>query len=92
MTVEILIFVTPTCPSCKPVFDKIDRVVEEIKKEINSTIEIKKMDVTEKENLNIALKYNVKTVPTLVINGSEIIKGAPEKDELVEIIKKHLKS
>jgi small redox-active disulfide protein 1 len=90
MTVEIQIFVTPTCPSCQPAFDRTDRVVEEIKEEIGATIEVKKVDVTEPGNLKLALKYNVKTVPTIVVGGSDIIQGVPDRDELLETVRRYL--
>ncbi|GCC11398.1 thioredoxin [archaeon] len=90
MTIEIQIFVTPTCPSCQPVFDETYRVVNEIKKEIGASIEVKKIDVTEKGNLKMALKYNVKTVPTIVIGSKDIIKGVPDRDELLEMVKRHM--
>lgn len=90
MTVEIQIFVTPTCPSCQPAFDQTDQVVEAIKKEIGATVEIKKIDVTEKANLKLAHKYMIKTVPTLVIGGEDVIKGVPDREELLSIVKRHL--
>lgn len=89
MSIEVLVFVTPSCPSCQPVFEKTDKVIEEIKKELNIPIEIRKVDVSKKENLRLALKYNVKSVPTVVVNGRNIIRGVPQKDELRKIIEKY---
>ncbi len=73
MSVRVQIFVTPTCPSCEPVFEETFRVVEEVKKEAGVEISVEKIDVTEKENLNLALKYGVKSVPTIVVCGRKVL-------------------
>jgi len=93
--VKIEIFVTPTCPSCQPVFDRTFEIVEEIKREFGSEIEIEKIDVTRKENLSKAWKFKVTKVPTIVVNGNVIITETLEKERLLEILegmKKHASS
>ncbi len=87
MSVRVQIFVTPTCPSCEPVFEETFRVVEEVKKEAGVEISVEKIDVTEKENLNLALKYGVKSVPTIVVCGRKVLRGVPDKDILLDAVR-----
>ncbi len=88
MVVKVQIFVTPTCPSCEPVFEETFRVVEEVRRKLDIEIDVEKIDVTKKENLKLALKYGVKSVPTIVVCGKEVIRGVPNKDTLIKIIRK----
>lgn len=90
MSLKIEVFTTPPCASCKPALDKTERVVEELKAELRSDIRVEKVDITKKENLARAWKYSITSVPTIVIAGKEKLIGIPKKDEILEIIKKHI--
>jgi glutaredoxin len=88
LTIDI--YVTPTCGSCEPAFSKTFELVEEIKKELGQVIVVNRIDITQNENHKKALKFEVKSVPTLVVGGEDVVRGVPNKEELLRLARKHL--
>jgi thioredoxin 1 len=85
--VEVKKFFGHWCSPCK----LLAPVIEEIKKEMPN---VKFVDVDVDENYELASKYGVRGVPTVVIerDGVEVKRfvGMKQKSELVNEIKSHL--
>ena len=77
-------FYADWCGPCK----MISPVIEAVAKE-NETIKFVKINVDEAQNL--AMEYNIMSIPTLVVikNGEEVNRavGLLDKSELIELIK-----
>lgn len=61
----ILKFYSPTCGPCKVVSKNLEQIKE---------IEIKNIDVTDSANEELLNKYNIKTIPTLIIEEDNEVK------------------
>ncbi len=67
------------CPKCKATFDVIHSVV--IEQKLNA--EIKK-----EEDILEIVKYNIMSLPAIVIDGKVKIKGyVPTREEIINILK-----
>lgn len=81
-------FFAEWCGPCK----LMGPVIEELSKEYENKVKIGKLNVD--ENKNIAEKYNIMSIPTLIIfqNGKPIqtITGYAVKEQLKEAIDKYL--
>ena len=67
-------------------------ILEDVKDELSSSIEIFKVDVDDNEKL--ARSFGIMSIPTLIlfVNGQQKEKhiGLMQQDELVDIIKKYI--
>ncbi len=76
---EIIILGTG-CAKCSATYDKVAKVL----KEQNISAELKK----EQDILEI-VKYNVMSLPTIVVNGEVKLKGyVPSEEEIINALKK----
>lgn len=79
-------FWAPWCGPCR----MVSPVVDEVATDMADVIAVAKCNVDENEEL--ALKYGVMSIPTLIIfrDGAEVgrLVGAPPKEKLVEEIKR----
>lgn len=76
---EIIVLGT-SCPNCKTTYDRVEKVL----KDLNISADLKK----EQDILEI-VKYNVMSLPAVVIDGEIKIKGyVPSEEEIAEVIKK----
>ncbi len=85
MDKQILIelFTSPTCPYCP----KAKEISERIVKELPNALLIER-DVTVNENAEIARKYSIQGVPTMIINGAYRIVGVPSSErEVINYLK-----
>ena len=77
------------CMPCK----MLSGILDEIDKKLGDKLDIIKLDVD--ENLELAKKYGVLTVPTLLvmINGEEVEKsvGFRQEKQVLDMISKYLK-
>lgn len=75
------------CGPCKA----LAPILKEVKSELNDNIKIIKIDVD--KNQNLAAKYQVRGVPTMMLfkNGSQLWRqsGVLQKQELINIINQH---
>ncbi|MDD1764086.1 MAG: MJ0307 family thioredoxin [Methanobacteriaceae archaeon] len=84
MVVKVEVFTSPSCPYCPMAVE----VVEEVKKEMPNDLEVEKIDImVDREK---AIEYGLMAVPAIALNGVVRFVGAPNKDELLEAIKKEL--
>ncbi|MFQ6052254.1 MAG: MJ0307 family thioredoxin [Candidatus Hydrothermarchaeota archaeon] len=88
MSVKIEIFTSQDCPYCNSAIELVKSVIEEMGKELRNIAKIEVMDV--KKHPSKALKYGIYAVPSIVINGSVEFVGRPEKESLLNAIKKEL--
>ncbi|HIP63619.1 MAG TPA: hypothetical protein EYH04_05930 [Archaeoglobus profundus] len=77
---EIMVFITPTCPICANVVEIVNKVA--INKGFKSII----IDATIFPNL--AQKFEITAVPTIIINGKIKVVGSINEDELINLISK----
>ena len=86
--VVLIDFYADWCGPCK----MMSPIIDEIAGEIGEDVKVCKLNVDEAQD--IAFKYNVMSIPTLIIlkNGNivDIMVGLREKEEVLEAIKKVL--
>lgn len=78
----ILKFYSPTCGPCKVVSRNLEQI---------EGAEIKSIDVTDSTNKELLDKYNIITVPTIIILGEDgevqsKFKGIVTADEIKEVL------
>ena len=73
------------CGPCK----MMSPVVDEIAEEMNGTVKVCKINIDEEQNL--AVKYNVMSIPTFVVlkDGKEVGRsiGVQDKEEIISMLK-----
>ncbi len=77
----IELFTSPTCPYCPRAKEIVERVVRRIPRAL-----LIERDVSEPENAEIARRYGIQGVPTIVINGRYRIVGVPREEELLHYL------
>lgn len=76
------LFTSPTCPYCPKAREAIGEVVKTMKNAL-----LIEREVTEPENAELARKYGIYSVPTLIINGQYRVEGVPRRDELQRFLR-----
>lgn len=59
---KILKFYSPTCGPCKIVSKNLEQI---------NNVEIEDIDVIDSENEELILKYNIRSVPTIIVLGED---------------------
>ena len=81
-------FYADWCVPCK----QMKPVIEAVAKEVSDNVKVFKVNVDEENNL--AMKYGISSIPTLVfIKNGEVIRnlvGLRDKEELIEYINKNI--
>lgn len=80
MTVMIELFYSPMCPNCP----EAKKVVMEITDEYNGKIRVHEINILSSVGQEKAQIYNVKGVPTIILNGRTKIVGVPTLEQLRE--------
>ncbi len=83
MEVLIELFTSPTCPHCV----RARQVVERVVKQMPGVVVIER-EVSSPENAELARRYGITAVPTMVINGRYVLTGVPSEERLVQYITK----
>lgn len=74
---EIIILGTD-CAKCKATFDVVQKVIEDTGVDIT---------LTKQEDIMEIMKYNIMSLPAVVVNGEVKIKGyVPSKEEILKAI------
>ncbi len=79
--IDIKVFVTLTCPYCPPVVKLANKFAYE-SENISSQM------LVASEFMELAMKYDVRTVPKIIINEKEILEGAKSEKEFLKIIER----
>ncbi len=78
-------FWAPWCGPCK----MIAPIIEELSKELDGTVKVCKVNID--DNQQLAVKYNVASIPTLLVfNKGELVNtavGARGKDAILDMVK-----
>jgi thiol-disulfide isomerase/thioredoxin len=77
---ELLVFAAPTCPNC-PHLVRAAAVLDQA----SSLISLRVVDVTEERDL--AARYKVQSVPTIVVDGGLTIVGVRSVEELARLLR-----
>jgi small redox-active disulfide protein 1 len=78
MELLIELFTSPTCPHCPAA----KRVTENVVKQMEGALLIER-DISTPEDAEVAARYRVQGVPTIVVNGKYKMVGVPgSEDEL----------
>ena len=84
--VTLVDFYASWCGPCKKVSEELDKIENS-----RANLYIVKIDID--DSMNLALKYNVMYLPTLVVikNGEavEVVTGYKDASEIVSLIEKH---
>ncbi|SHJ16181.1 thioredoxin family protein [Lutispora thermophila] len=78
-----LLFILKSCPYCKQALSWM----EELKKENPAYEEVAFTIIDEKENPDIADKYDYYLVPTYYVNGKKVHEGAASREIVENILK-----
>lgn len=76
-TVEV--FTTESCTRCPEAIDRVEALADELGFEVEV--------VDAEADRGRALEYGVFSVPTVVIDGEELITGVPPVDRLRELVR-----
>lgn len=81
-------FWAPWCGPCKAVAP----VIDEVEKEVGQKVKVCKVNID--DNPEIATRYSVMSIPTLmVVKDGDIMEtkvGAAAKDDLINLLQKHI--
>jgi len=79
--VKVTVVTTKTCPYCPPT----KSMWRELKKQYNFDYE--EVDASEEKGQQLVKKFNIRTVPTTVIDDKVAFIGVPTKDKAIEAVK-----
>jgi len=86
LRVTIELFYSPMCPYCP----EAKKILLEIAEEFSEKIQVEEVNVLYSTGLERAEKYDVREVPTIIINGRTKVTGVPTKERLRKIIQQEL--
>jgi len=86
MTVEINVLKTTWCVYCPRALEIVNKVASEFR----GKVVVKVTNLEEESNQEIALKHNVMSVPTILINDEVAVVGVPKENDFREKVKKAL--
>ena len=75
MELLLELFTSPTCPHCPAA----KRITENVVKQMEGALLIER-DVSSPENADVAARYGIQGVPTIIINGRYQMAGVPRSE------------
>lgn len=84
MTVKLEVYTSKTCPYCPMAV----AAAEDAVKELGDAVEYEHLDVD--ENMDKVRKYQIMSVPTVVIDDEVAFIGAPESNELISKLREKI--
>lgn len=76
---EIIVLGTG-CPNCKTTYDRVAKVIEGMKN---------KPTLRKEEDILEIVKYNIMSLPAVVVDGEVVIKGiVPSEEEIRKVVTK----
>lgn len=85
--VNVEVFYSEMCPYCPAAI----KLVREVNAKFSDII-VEEVDTSTSEGMTKAAKYQIVSVPTIVINGEVAFVGVPGKAELTEAVETKLKT
>jgi glutaredoxin len=79
--VKVTVVTTKICPYCPPA----KKVWQELKKQYN--FEYEEVDASTDKGQQLAKKFNIRTVPTTIIDDRVAFIGVPPKQKAIEAVK-----
>lgn len=86
MVVEINVLKTTWCVYCPRAIE----IVKKVAAEFGNKVVVKITDLEDDANREIAIKHNVMSVPTILINDEVAVVGVPKEPDFKEKVKKAL--
>ena len=86
MTVKIELFYSPICPHCP----EAKRILLEVLDEFDQEFSIDEVNVFSLKELERAKKYDILSVPAIVIENKHKIIGVPRKENLLRKIRQEI--
>jgi len=86
MTIRLELFYSPICPFCP----EARRILLEVLGEFDQEFRIAEVNVFSSEGLERTKKYDIISVPAIVIENKHKIIGIPEKESLLRRIKQEI--
>lgn len=80
--IQVEFFHSPTCPYCPAA----RRMLYEVSEEYSDIVQIEEIDAWSEEGKPRAMKYDVRLVPSIVINGEKRMEGIPNRQMISKII------
>jgi len=80
--VIVQLLYTERCPNCPPAKE----LFRNLKK--NYEFEYEEIDAMSEKGRELAIKHNIRAVPTILIDDKIVFIGAPSKDKAIAAIKK----
>ncbi|MCL2847946.1 MAG: FAD-dependent oxidoreductase [Firmicutes bacterium] len=76
---SLLVGTLPTCPNCMPVKEAVEFIAK-----YNKNISVSVLDLTDEDD--IIDKFDISSVPVLIINDEKVVVGRMGVEELVEVL------
>ncbi len=86
LRIRVEFFYSRTCPHCLPT----KRILYELVKDLEKTIEIEEIDAWSEKGEPLAQKYGVQVVPTIVVDGVKRAEGVLSREQLISVMKEAL--
>ena len=78
---KVIIITTKICPYCSPA----KKLWRELQKQYS--FEYEELDATSERGQELVKRFNIKTVPTTIINDRIAFIGVPPKEKAIEAVK-----
>ena len=86
MAVEINVLKTTWCVYCPRAIE----IVKKVASEFGNKVTVKVTDLEDDANRDIAIKHNVMSVPTILVNDEVAVVGMPKESDFRDKVKKAL--
>ena len=82
MAIKVEVFVSDTCPHCPGAVE----VANEAKEVLGDKMDVEILNISDSDNRQRALDYQIMAVPSIAVNNVVEFVGAPTKEQLIEKI------
>ena len=82
MAIKVEVFVSDTCPHCPGEVV----VANEAKEVLGDNMDVEILNISDSDNRQRALDYQIMAVPSIAVNNVVEFVGAPTKEQLIEKI------
>lgn len=82
MVIKVELFYSPICPHCP----EAKRILLEVLEEVDQEFHVEEVNVFSPEGLERAKKYEIISVPAIIIENKHKIIGVPRKESLLRKI------